>query len=592
MNRSVGNWNLDSFFLKDNNYDEFQQFLNEIESKLLLYCNKLDFLSSLKDVTSLDIHSLFKELQDISGSLGIADGFLVCLQTIDANSSNKKFKTTVSKLISTYLSASSFIDYYLAQIPSEKWEIIVSDNLIKPISFPLEKRRLNSKKFNAPSEIKIINSLKTNGLHSWEELHSSLLNKINLEIQQKLKQYFKNNKTMNNEKIRNIELKIKTELLYENQDLFASIINNISGFRLNMDEILKRDSFLSEALFDINNMSENSLWKMWEIIELNKDKLLKYFKIKAKIMNKEKIEWEELTSPIIKKIKKIPEKESIDFIIIALSSFSPNLKEFLQTFVQENWLKNENDATKKRVAFCLNFAQKKQSRVYINIPNDLSFITTLAHEIGHAYHYHVMHDLPILSQNYSLSIAETVSTLAELIVTDKIIDEQTDINQKLSYMNLKLENNIVFLLDIYSRFIFEYELYKNRQVGILESKKLNEIMEYSRKKAFGNMLESYNITSWCSTQHFYKTNVPFYNFPYAFGCLFSNFLLNKSKQNNKYFINNFDQLLKDTGSMTLENLMLKHFNIDLQESQFWQESIDCIIKDIEKFEETLNMCKT
>ncbi|MFZ3590461.1 hypothetical protein ACOI1C_14690 [Bacillus sp. DJP31] len=588
MKIPINEWNLNSIFSNKNNYQEFRQFLNTLDSDLHFFCEQLDYLESPRDILPSNIQSLFKKLQDIIERLGLANGYLVCLQTDQVNVI--KYKKIVTRLLSSYFTASFFVDYYIGKIPEENWSIIISDELVYPISFSLEKRRYNSRSFTSPTVIRIINSLTPIGLHSWEELHSTLLKKVEIETQRKIKHFsnIKTNEFNMHENIRKQEFEIRNKTLFENQDLFASILNNLSGFRLAIYEVLNKDSFLTEALFDINNMSETSLWKMWEVIELNKDKLHKYLKIKAEILGKDRLSWEDLNAPILKSDNTVEHSQSVDLIIDGLSSFSTDFKEFIHTFFQESWIKSENDPTKKRCAFSLNFANKKQSRVYINVPNDLSYTTTLAHELGHAYHYHVLYDLPILSQNYSLSMAETASALTELIVTDSIINEQSSVKNILSYMNLKMENNVVFLLDIYSRFLFEYELYQNRQHGVLNSERLNELMEHSQKKAFGNMIENYNPSSWCSKNHYYKTMVPFYNFPYAFGCLFSNFLLSRFKQNSTDFVKNFEQLLKDTGSMTIENLILKHFNLNLQENYFWQEAMDCIINDLEKFEETVN----
>lgn len=557
-------WDLNSLFSSDDDYQEFREFLINLEHDYIFFGNQLDSFDSPEIISTYNFSEILNTKQELVGRLGVANGFINCLN----QDGNSEYKTIFTRLLSLNLRVSSFINYFIGEIPEEKWSTFITDNLLKSISFPLQKRRHISRGLTSPHMTNAINSFSPIGLYSWEDLYSTLIKKINNEI------------IKGNLKIEN-HFEFREKKLVENQDLFASILNNLTGFRLSIYQFSGKDSFLSEALFNINNMSESTLKKMWEIIELNLDSLHKYLELKANILNTDQLSWKELNSS---ETSNFDQLEIINFVVDGISTFSPEFKKFIQTCIQNKWIQVEDNDSKKRGAFSLNFASKKQSRIYINVPNDISLITTLAHEIGHAYHFHTLHQLPVFSQNYSLSMAETIAMFSELIVTDWLITKQPNIKNTMSYIKLKNENNIGFLLDIYYKYLFESELYEKRQNKILSSSELNELMLSSQKKAFGDKLKNYNPTAWCSNSHFYKTQVPFYNFPYAFGCLFSNFLFQKYKNEPVNFVENFEEILKDTGTMTVENLVLKHFNLDLQESYFWQEAIDYMISDIEQLE--------
>ena len=51
--------------------------------------------------------------------------------------------------------------------------------------------------------------------------------------------------------------------------------------------------------------------------------------------------------------------------------------------------------------------------------------------------------------------------------------------------------------------------------------RLNELMEEAQREAYGDALDTVHPHFWASKLHFYITGVPFYNFPYTFGYLFS-----------------------------------------------------------------------
>ena len=60
----------------------------------------------------------------------------------------------------------------------------------------------------------------------------------------------------------------------------------------------------------------------------------------------------------------------------------------------------------------------KESRIFMTFDGSASGVSTIAHELGHAFHSSILKDMPVLRQNYAMNVAETASTFAELIVAD------------------------------------------------------------------------------------------------------------------------------------------------------------------------------
>jgi oligoendopeptidase F len=82
------------------------------------------------------------------------------------------------------------------------------------------------------------------------------------------------------------------------------------------------------------------------------------------------------------------------------------------------------------------------------------------------------------------------------------------------------------------------------------------------------------------------TDVPFYNFPYTFGYLFSLGIYVQGQQQGKKFEERYEALLQDTGRLTVEELAQKHLNADLKQLDFWQTDLQSIQKDVLEFIET------
>ncbi|MNX16223.1 hypothetical protein D3C86_460860 [compost metagenome] len=108
-------------------------------------------------------------------------------------------------------------------------------------------------------------------------------------------------------------------------------------------------------------------------------------------------------------------------------------------------------------------------------------------------------------------------------------------------------------------------------------------MVEAQKEAYDGALASYHPHFWASKLHFYITDVPFYNFPYTFGYLFSTGIFARAQREGDAFADKYDALLRDTGRMTVEDLAKKHLNVDLTQPDFWQEAVSLAVADVEQF---------
>jgi oligoendopeptidase F len=51
------------------------------------------------------------------------------------------------------------------------------------------------------------------------------------------------------------------------------------------------------------------------------------------------------------------------------------------------------------------------------------------------------------------------------------------------------------------------------------------------------------------------------------------------------FAPKYRDLLRDTGSMTTEELGQKHLGVDLTKDEFWKAAVDRMLEDVEQFVE-------
>ena len=124
-----------------------------------------------------------------------------------------------------------------------------------------------------------------------------------------------------------------------------------------------------------------------------------------------------------------------------------------------------------------------------------------------------------------------------------------------------------------------------RRAGFVTVDNLKSMMTDSWQHWYEESLVSYDGMFWASKAHFSMSNFGFYNYPYLFGYLFS---LSVNAQKDRYgagFNDKYTDLLRDTGRMTAEDLVSRHFHQDIRTVEFWHASLDVVEKAVERLEE-------
>ena len=310
----------------------------------------------------------------------------------------------------------------------------------------------------------------------------------------------------------------------------------------------------------------------------------KYLRRKAEVMGyKNGLPWYELFAPMGKTNTKFTIETAKDYLINHFSPFASDMADMMKQAFEEEWIDFYPKKGKVGGAFCANLPFVKQSRVLTNFDGNIGDVVTLAHELGHAYHGMMIEDHRILNTDYSMPVAETASTFNENIIMNAVIEEASD-EEKLVLLENQLQDLTQIMCDIYSRFLFESEVFERRKNEFLFSKDLEEIMLNAQKTAYGDGLDPNYLHPymWVNKGHYYSSQLSFYNFPYAFGGLFARGLIVKYKEMKENFVPKYREMLKATTVSDVEDVA-KILDIDLTSKDFWISSLETAKKDIETF---------
>ncbi|MNJ39459.1 Oligoendopeptidase F, plasmid [compost metagenome] len=584
-------WDLDSLFAGGSTGEAFPLFLEQLErdiKALKVTLKGTQAPTSLEETYALD--TVIDQLQSVSARVLESSSFTECLTAQDQH--DKKAVQLSGKVTSLGAQASNLMTLFhnvLFLTPDDVWQVWMEREEIKSIAFVLTEKRNEAREKLAPELESLASDLAVSGYHAWGQHYDTIVaniaipstdeqgNSVSLSVGQAA------NKLDDGDRdVREATFEQWEKAWKGTSDYSADTLNALAGFRLKLYENRGWDNVLKEPL-DINRMSEATLNMMWQVINKHKPLFVKYMDRKAKLLGVDKLSWCDVDAPLGKSTGETTYDYAAKEIVKQFAKFSPKLANFATHAFNQKWIEAEDRNGKRPGGFCTSLPVSKETRIFMTFGGTISNMSTLAHELGHAYHQYLMDGLPMFNQDYAMNVAETASTFAEMIVSDALVENADSKEEKVALLADKVQRSIAFFMNIHARFLFETEFYEQRKQGTLEAEAISALMEKAQREAFHDSLSSYHPYFWSSKLHFYITGVPFYNFPYTFGYMFSTGIYAIAKREGTAFAPKYDALLQDTGCMSVEDLAAKHLGVDLTQPDFWEDAMKLAIHDVEEF---------
>lgn len=583
------NWDLESIFAGGSSSESLQQELQQISTKMKEFHQLVDAFTPNAENQVEVLTEILAVHEEIQKSFTECGSFIEALNS--ANIHDQQAKLLTGQLYSNlpaFQLATTILNKKFASYSEEDWQNLMTH--FSQIAFRLSEMRRDGQELLDEQSENIINTLALDGQSAWSQHYDTIVASIQIPFNGEMLsagQAFNTMMSSQDKAVRQ-ELFEKWEKAWsEKADIFADTLNHLDGFRLNNYKLHGVDDFLKQPL-EYNRLDKETLDMMWGTIQKNKQPIIDFLTRKAQLFGKDKMDWQDQDAPIVLgdfEERRYTFDQAADFIVENFKKFSPKMSEFAQMAFDKAWIEAEDRPGKRPGGYCTSLPKSQESRIFMTYGESVNEVSTLAHELGHAFHSHVMWDLPTLNQDYAMNVAETASTFAELIVADATLKEAKTDEEKINLLDVKLQNAIAMFMNIHARFIFESNFYAARQKGLVATDEITRLMVEAQKEAYIDGLGSYHPHFWAAKLHFFIDEVPFYNFPYTFGYLFSLGIYAKASQHADGFEDQYIALLRDTASMTTEELAKKHLDTDLHQATFWQAGIDMVLKDIATFME-------
>ncbi len=579
------NWSLEALYSSFDSED-FKSDLLLLESEI----GTLDVKSTeLSDVTHVEAY--FRTLESIQKIATKLYSFSSLTFTTDTN--NQAALQTENKLLmllSSATAARTKMTKFLSTVEDLE-AFIAPSEFLKQFLYVMEEDRRYSKHLLSEAEEILASKLSITGSSAWSTLQQKLISTLKCTLVQdgEMKELpitvIRNLASDASSEVRKAAYESEIEAYKKIDEAVAMSLNSIKGEVITLSEMRNYASPLHMTL-ETSRMTEKTLEAMMAAIKEAIPSFQNYLRAKADILgHKNGLPFYDMFAPIGSATKKFTYEEGCKFVVDNFGAFSSKLAKVASDAIEKGWIDVEPREGKVSGAFCASLHPVGEFRVLLNYTGNLGDVTTMAHELGHGYHAMCTNSENILNIDYPMPLAETASTFCETIVNNAALKISTK-EESITILENSLQDATQVICDIYSRFLFESNLFKTRGDHPLSVDELKSLMLDAQKQAYGNGLDHdvLHPYMWLIKPHYYSAGLNFYNFPYAFGLLFAKGLYAKYLENPEFFVLKYDDLLAASGKMSVVDVC-KIMNIDVESVDFWKSSLEIVKMDIDKFVE-------
>jgi oligoendopeptidase F len=415
-------------------------------------------------------------------------------------------------------------------------------------------------------EEELLAQLRSSGAAAWQRLRNDLISHLTAELDDLSVPFPALRKYSGNP-----DPERRRAAHYARQTALASIetpvsscLNAIRGETLSLATRRGWTSPLAIALH-ANGIDEGVLELVHAAVEHLLPTMWKFAKAKAFLLGYEQLPAWDIAAPLPGE-RPLQWPQAIDLAVSAASVFSPDFADLVRKAADEQWIDAAERDGKRQTALCMPM-RDGASRILINFDGSIDSILSLAHELGHAYHYRLLWDSPELQRIPPLGLAETASIFSESLLLQASAGRPPD--ERLALMNADLIGHFQVIVDTYSRYLFESELTRQRAKGPLSASLIGELLADAQKSAYGDSVDPSTLDHrmWITQPHYYDT-LPFTNWPYYFGLLLSLGLFASGDVQDPDMRRRLQRLLARSGSADPVSLA-KDCGADLRTPDFW-----------------------
>jgi oligoendopeptidase F len=331
-----------------------------------------------------------------------------------------------------------------------------------------------------------------------------------------------------------------------------------------------------------NDVPDRAVEVLLQVSRENASIFQRYFRFKASWLGMERLRRYDVYAPLAASDREIPYTDAVRSVLETFEDFHPTFASHAERVFAENHIDSEIRKGKRGGAFCSTVHPRFTPWVLVNYAGRVRDVATLAHELGHAVHSMLAEKHSSLTQHASLPLAETASVFGEMLMTDRLLRDESDPLTRREILAAAVDDVYATVLRQAYFVLFELEAHEAILAG-RSIEELNEIYMGKLVEQFGDSVEvgpEFRY-EWLSIPHIYQT--PFYCYAYSFGQLLVLALYRRFQEEGEAFKPGYLRLLSYGGAARPEAI-LAEAGIDMTDRTFWQGGFDLVKERIDELE--------
>jgi len=331
-----------------------------------------------------------------------------------------------------------------------------------------------------------------------------------------------------------------------------------------------------------NDIPDQVVDTLLEVSRKNVSVFQRYFRLKARWLGVDRIRRYDVYAPVVKSEKTYEYSDAVRMVLESFDDFHPDIATHAKRVFDDQHLDSEVRKGKMSGAFCASVQPGLTPWVLTNYQGKANDVATFAHELGHAIHSMLAEEHTQFTFHSSLPLAETASTFGEMLLVDRLLEDETDEDVRRDMLFRQIDDAYATIMRQIYFALFERQAHEMTHQGATVDE-LSEAYMENLKEHFGDSVELSDEFrwEWVSIPHIYGT--PFYVYAYSFGQLLVFSLYQQFKAEGESFKPRFMKILSAGGSNAPARI-LKEAGIDISQAEFWQGGFDVISGLVDQLE--------
>ncbi len=367
------------------------------------------------------------------------------------------------------------------------------------------------------------------------------------------------------------------------KNTFASTLSSHVKYHNYNAKVHHYDSARAKALA-ANDIPEAVYDTLLAVVDENLPLLHRYVALRKDVLDVDTLHMYDMYTPITGEATiKFSYDEAKKMTLEALAPLGEDYLKIVEEAFTNRWIDVVENEGKRSGAYSSG-AYETNPYILMNWHDTLDQLFTLVHEMGHSVHsYYTRKNQPYVYGDYSIFLAEIASTTNENILTEYLLETQTDPKIRAYVLNHYLDGfkGTIFRQTQFAE--FEHFIHEQAAKGIpLTSEFMSDYYAKLNARYYGEAVEKDPeiAVEWARIPHFYYN---YYVYQYATGFSAASALSAKILNKEEHALEKYLNYLK-SGSSDFPIEVMKKAGVDMTNKTYIEEAMAVFESRLNEFE--------